>query len=172
MIKTRLVFVVCFLMAFGAGISVGALWQKPEKMVQEGWLAELNLTPEQREKMKSIWTETMKNSGWQAQRGRREAAQKERDEAMKAIIPIDHAAMFDEIMSTYQKKMDEIAQESRKAKDEAYEKTKEILTEQQRVTYEELRKKRMESRNRKPQGSDGNVSGDAEKKPEHNQSGK
>jgi Spy/CpxP family protein refolding chaperone len=168
MIKTRIVFVVCFLMAFGAGVSVGALWQKPEKVVQDGWLGELNLTPEQREKMKAIWTETMKNSGWQAQRSRRDAAQHDRDEALKAIIPPEHAAMYEEIMASYQKKMDDLAQESRKAKDEAYEKTKEILSEQQRVAYEELRKKRMESRNRKPTGGES----DAEKKPDANQAGK
>jgi len=148
MMKSRLIFLLCFLAAFGAGACVGTLWQQPAKSARDGRLSELNLTPEQQEKIKAIWTEAMKATDWQAQREKREAAQKERDEALRTLITGDQKQRFEEIMSAYQKKADEIAQEGRKAKDEAYERTKAMLTESQRVLYDELRKKRAEAHGR------------------------
>lgn len=146
--KARLIFLVCFMTAFGAGTCVGVLWQTPAKATQDHWLSDLKLTPEQRETIKTIWTDAMKNSGWQAQRERREAAQKERDAALIATLTPEQKQRYDEIMAVYQKRLDEISQESKKARDEAYERTKAELTESQRVTYEELRKKRSEGRSR------------------------
>ncbi|MGD0090765.1 MAG: hypothetical protein ABSE73_12665 [Planctomycetota bacterium] len=144
MSKVRLVVFLCFMAAFGAGVCAGVLWQRRAKPAQDGWLSELNLSPEQREKIKAIWTESMKVGDWQAQRDRREAAQKERDEALRALLTGEQKPRFEEIMSAYHKKADEIAQAGRKARDEAYERTKALLTENQRVLYDELRKKRFE----------------------------
>ena len=143
MIKTRLILLVCVLAAFGAGVSVGVLWQKSAPVSQDRFLAELNLTPEQRAKIKTIWAAAMKNSGWQTQRERREAAQKEFQAALEGLITVEQKPRYDEIIKAHQIKMDEIAQESTKARNEAYEKTKAELTEPQQVAYEELRKKRM-----------------------------
>jgi Spy/CpxP family protein refolding chaperone len=146
--KARLIFLACFLSAFGAGLIVGILWQQPAKASQDHWLSDLNLTPEQHEKIKAIWTDAMKNTGWQAQREKRDAAQKQRDEAMNALVSAEQKPRYDEILAEYQKKLDELRQEEKKAKDEAYERTKAILTESQRVAYDEMRKKRMEGRAR------------------------
>jgi Spy/CpxP family protein refolding chaperone len=148
-IKTRVVLLLCFLAAFGAGTCVGLVWrQQAAKPAHEGWLSELDLTPEQQEKIRAIWTETMRNSDWQGQREKRSAAQKERDEAVKALLSAEQQPRYDEILAAYQKKADEISLAGRKARDEATEKTKALLSESQRVTYEELLKKRAESRGR------------------------
>jgi Spy/CpxP family protein refolding chaperone len=146
--KPRLIILICFLSAFGAGICVGVLWQQPAKAAQDHWLSELNLTTEQREQIKTFWTDAMKNSNWQTQREKREAAQKQREEELNALITPDQKPRYDEIQGNYQKQLDVLSQESRKAKDEAYEKTKAILNDEQRVAYEEMRKKRMEGRGR------------------------
>ena len=151
--KSRLIILICFLSAFGAGLCVGVLWQQPAKAAQDHWLSELNLTPEQREKIKAFWTDAMKNSGWQNQREKREAAQKQREEALNALITPEQKLRYDEIQTNYQKQLETLSQESRKAKDEAYEKTKAILNDEQRAAYEELRKKRMEGRGRSRGGS-------------------
>jgi len=146
--RSRLIFFVCFMAAFGAGICVGLLWQRPAPSSRADWLAELNLTPEQQEKIRAIWTDAMKASDWQTQREKREAAQKERDEALSALVTGERKPRYEEIMGTYRKKADAITQESRKARDEAYERTKALLTESQRVKYDELRKKRLEAHGR------------------------
>jgi Spy/CpxP family protein refolding chaperone len=146
--KPKLIILACFLSAFGAGLCVGVLWQQPAKAAQDHWLSELNLTPEQREKIKAIWTDAMKNSSWQNQREKRDSAQKQREEALNALITPEQKLKYDEIQSNYQKQLEVLSQESRKSKDEAYEKTKAILNDEQRVAYEEMRKKRMEGRSR------------------------
>lgn len=165
MIKTRVVLLLCFLAALGAGVCVGLLWkQQAVRPMHEGWLSELNLTSDQQEKIRAIWTEAMKNSDWQGQREKREAAQKERDEAVKALLPAEQRPRYEEILAAYQKKADEISQAGRKARDEAYEQTKALLTEDQRVLYDELRKKRAESHSRgrsdaAKKSTEGNVPG-------------
>ncbi|MCY3024433.1 MAG: hypothetical protein NTW87_36120 [Planctomycetota bacterium] len=147
--KSRLIFLLCFLAAFGAGICVGyAVGGARRAAPRDGWLSELNLSPEQGEKIKAIWTDAMKATDWQSQREKREAVRTERDEALRALVTGDQKQRFEEIMSAYQKKADEISQEARKARDEAYERTKAVLTESQRVAYDELRKKRAEAHGR------------------------
>ena len=173
MIRSRSIFLLAFLSAFGAGLSVGLLWQRsssaekppPAPQQQDGWLAELNLSPEQREKIKAIWTDAMKNNNWQQQREQREAAVAERDEALKTMLDAGQKTKYDEILATFQKKMDEFSAENKKSRDAAYEKTKAILTETQRVQYDELRKKRMEGRGRHGEAGKGPPSS-AEKKSE------
>ncbi|HYG74067.1 MAG TPA: Spy/CpxP family protein refolding chaperone [Planctomycetota bacterium] len=146
--KSRILFVICFLTAFGAGLLAGMLLKQPPAAQPQSdrFLGELNLTPEQREKMKAIWTEAMKNNSWQMQREAREAAQKERDEAMRALITDEQRPRFEAIQSAYQAKIEELSQKSRKARDEAAEKTKAILNKEQRVKYEEITKRRREGK--------------------------
>ena len=162
MIRSRSIFLLAFLSAFGAGLSVGLLWQRstsaektpPSQLQQQdGWLSELNLTPDQREKIKAIWTEAMKPGNWQAQHEKREAAQTERDEALKGLLSAEQKPKYDDILAAYQKKMDELNADNKKSRDAAYEKTKAILNETQRVQYDELRKKRMEGRGRHGEGN-------------------
>ena len=146
--KSRLIFLLCFLTAFGAGVCVGVLWQQRVKPAHDGWLSDLNLTAEQREKIKAIWTDAMKAADWQTQREKREVAQKERDEALRTLVTADQKQRYEEIVSAYQKRAEEISQESRKAREDAYERTKALLTESQRQMYDELRKKRSEQHGR------------------------
>lgn len=158
--RSRSIFLLAFLTAFGAGLSVGLLWQRsssaekpppPQQPPQDGWLSELNLTPDQREKIKAIWTDAMKTGNWQQQREKREAAQAERDEALQALMSAGQKPKYEEILAAYQKKVDELNAESKKSRDAAYEKTKTLLSETQRVQYDELRKKRFEGRGRRPE---------------------
>lgn len=142
--KSRLTFFVCFFITFGAGTAVGMLWATPApKPPRDPFMAELDLTQEQRDKIKSYWTEAMKN-GWQ--REKRDAAFKERDEALKAMLTDEQKAKQDEIQKAFQAKMDEMNAASKRSRDEAYEKTKTILNPEQLVKYEEMRKKRFEGR--------------------------
>jgi len=49
----------------------------------------------------------MKNNNWPQQREVREAAVTERDEAFKAMLNPEQKTKYDEILTNYQKKMDE-----------------------------------------------------------------
>lgn len=162
MIRSKTIFLLAFLTAFGAGLSVGLLWQRsssaekapvlPQPPNPHDWMAELNLTPDQKEKIKAIWTEAMKNNNWPQQREIREAAATERDDAFKAMLNPEQKTKYDDILAAYQKKIDDLNAENKKSRDAAYEKTKAILNETQRVQYDELRKKRFEGRGRREPG--------------------
>jgi Spy/CpxP family protein refolding chaperone len=154
--------------------------QTPAKAAHDDWLAELNLTADQREKMKAIWTEAMKATGGQ-EREKRDAARKERDEALRALVTGEQKERLEEVLSAYQKKMEAISQESGKARDEARERTRALLSESQRVQYDELWKKRMESHGRpRPEGGKGRPDSEkagssvepGQKKPEETQQAK
>jgi len=148
MIKAPLIFTICFLTAFGAGVSATILWERSQNYGQDGWLKDLHLSQDQREKIKAIWTDAMKAGTYPTQRDKREALQRERDEALQALISSDQKDRFDEILRTYRTRADELSAESKKAREEAYERTKAVLTDSQRAIYEELRKKRQESKNK------------------------
>lgn len=145
--KSRLIFFSCFFFTFGAGLVVGMLWATPApKPPRDPFLSELDLTQEQREKIKGFWTEAMKN-GWQ--REQRDAAFKERDAAYKAMLTDEQRAKQEEIQKQFLSRMDELNAASKRARDEAYEKTKTVLNAEQLVKYEEMRKKRFEGRDGK-----------------------
>ena len=146
--KSRLIVIACFFIAFGAGLSAGVLWQKKQTTPDDRWLSELNLSAEQREKIKAIWAEAMNSGGWQAQREKREALQKERDEALKAILDESQKQRYSDITQKYQKEIDAISEAAKRAKDDAYERTKALLDDNQKVTYDQLRQKRAENRSR------------------------
>jgi len=142
--KSRLIFFTCFFITFGAGLAVGMLWATPvPKPPRDPFMAELDLTQEQREKIKSFWTEAMKN-GWQ--REQRDVVFKERDASLKAMLTDEQKAKQEDIQKVFQAKMDEMNAASKRSRDEAYEKTKTILNPEQLVKYEEMRKKRFDGR--------------------------
>jgi Spy/CpxP family protein refolding chaperone len=144
----RVIFLLCFLCAFGAGIFAGVLWERRAKPPPDGWLSDLNLSAEQREKIGAIWTDPLRATNRQARREKREAAQKERDDALRALVIGEQKQRYEDILGAYQKRLEEIAQEARKANDEAYQRTKLLLTESQRALYDEVRRKREEAHGR------------------------
>ncbi len=224
----RVIMVFCFLTAFSAGVVVGKLWERSEvKAAVEvavvgptapippappvppvppkpeppelSWLKDLKLSTEQSEKMRSIWSELMKNGPMS--HSRRDALRKERDEAIKALMSDDQRkqqsailtqfdtkndeigkqmrtaqdtcrkqrdealkAIFDPekrkqydlALKTYEIKSEELSKEWKKAFDDAVERTRLLLTPEQRIKYDEIRKKREEQPHRHfgPDGSD------------------
>ena len=143
MTKLHVLLLVCFLAALGAGVCAGVLWERAHKPPQD-WLADLNLPPEQREKIKNIWLEYTRTAGWQVKREQRETARKECEEAVKVLIPAEQKERYEAAMNAYYQKLDEIEKNSEKLKSETIEKIKALLPEAKRPLYDELRKKREE----------------------------
>jgi Spy/CpxP family protein refolding chaperone len=161
MTKTRIIVIVGFLIAFGAGAVVGLqlrttpvrATEQPMQEQRPSWLrSELNLTAEQNEQMKNIW-EGLHNSG-RGYEDRRRRLRDERDEAIAALLAPSVMGDYDRILQDFSNKLTAMAQERDKAFAAAVEKTKTILTAEQRAKYEEFLKRREPDRgDRGPRGS-------------------
>jgi Spy/CpxP family protein refolding chaperone len=144
----KLLMVVGFLIAFGAGMVVGPRVLNPASALpatrpsgHNGWLTtELNLNPEQQEQLKRIWSDTA-HRGNHEQEDRRRQYRRERDEAIAALIHPEDKGDYDQILKTYSEKVGEMEREWRTSFQASVEKTKQILTPAQRARYEELLKR-------------------------------
>lgn len=154
MTRTKLIIVACFVLAFVAGVAVGLALRRhgphppPD---QGGWLArELDLTPQQQERMKAIWSD-MDRDSWRDAGDRRREMQRQRDDAVRALLPEDKLAEFDRINDSWQQQMTQMGEQRRKMFQDAVEKTKQILDERQRTKYDEILAQRESRWRRGPQ---------------------
>jgi len=145
---TKVILVSAFLLAFAAGTSVGLFATKPPTLPPppprdrpESFLArELNLTEEQKEQMKKIWSEVM-GPGGRGQPDRRSVLAQDRDQAVVALLSEEQRARYEGILKDYADKMEALQQDRKKAFDEARERTKAILTPEQAEKYDQLMKR-------------------------------
>jgi Spy/CpxP family protein refolding chaperone len=160
MTKTKLVVLLGFLVAFGAGLAVGMRSQLPVVQADgprrmpppspgEVLKRELDLTAEQAEQVKKIWSEVLPGPGrdFREVELRRRGLRKERDDAIAALIQPPEMNAYDRILQDYSNKMAQLDEERGKGFREAVEKTKEILTPAQREKYEQMRKRHEAERN-------------------------
>jgi len=139
MTKTKLVLLVCFIATLAAGIAAGMAFSGPNRRPHPR-PDPLNLSPEQREKMRQIWSSVESKS--RAGREQMDALRKEREEAVIGLLNGEQKAQYDAIIKTHDEKMAALAAERRKAIEEAVQRTKEILNDEQRAKYDEMLKKR------------------------------
>jgi Spy/CpxP family protein refolding chaperone len=145
----KLLLIIGFVMAFGAGLLIGPKLRQEAAAAPAtrparpgGWLTtELNLTPDQQEQMKKIWSETA-HRGNREQEDRRRQFRKERDDAIAALISPGDKEKFDQVLKTYAEHNAAMDREWRNSYLAAVERTKQILTVEQRQKYEELLKNR------------------------------
>ncbi len=146
---------ICFLVAFAAGLTVGIESQKPDGPQESsgrrcgGLSTELNLTPQQREQMHRIWSDTARRGGREREERRRELW-RERDQAIAQLIRPEDQAQYDQVIQSYTEKLAALDQEWRTSFDAAITQTKEILTPEQREKYD-----RMLQRHRSERGGRG-----------------
>lgn len=158
--KVRSLIVLMFLSAFAAGVCAALVAKTPVKQPQERGggpsflTAELDLSKSQQEEMMKIWGGMMDRNQWQKDGEQRRQYQKQRDDAIRQLIPADKRAEVDKINETFAVQMTEMGEQRKKAFDAAVEKTKAILSPEQREKYEEFLKKRSEWR-RGPGGGPG-----------------
>jgi len=149
MTKTSVMLFTLFVVAFAAGVSsalVAREWKAPEKQHGSSWISnELGLDSAQREEMIKIWSGVGRGN-WQEEGDRRRALQKQRDEAVRALVPEEKQAELTQIYEAYSKQTAELSEQRRKSFDAAVEKTKAILTPEQRSKYEEILARRAEGR--------------------------
>jgi Spy/CpxP family protein refolding chaperone len=144
MTKVKIIVVVGFLVAFAAGLVLG--FESRERTAQPaarqehrgGWLtAELKLTPEQQEKMKTIWSE-MPGRGGREREDRFRQLRQQRDEAIKALIRPEDKPRYDQILKDFTDKTNALNRELHDSFQAAIDATKPILNPEQRAKYEQL----------------------------------
>lgn len=141
--KIVLLGILAFVLTLAAGtlMGVGLMSRSGAGHHGPSWLAtQLNLTAQQQEQMREIWSQAMQHNEPGAG-DRRHMLQKERDDAMVRLIPAEQKAAYDKIQADYAAKVDAMNRDRSKAYQDAVEKTKAILNEEQRQKYDELLKK-------------------------------
>ena len=155
MTKAKIIMIAAFLVTFAAGIAAGLTivsFTRPHHS-RSGIDEILRLTPEQREKMRVIWTEVRTHGRQDGEQ--RQALQKERDEAIRALLSEEQKAKYEGVLQDYSRKQAELRKERENLFQEAVKKTEKILTEDQRKKYEELRKSWRDRERRGPPGLPG-----------------
>jgi Spy/CpxP family protein refolding chaperone len=170
---TKVVVIIGFVLSFAAGLIVG-LETKQTSVASPasppttnpshghggpGQLAvELNLTPDQQEKMKTIWSDVAKH-GRGENEDRRRQLRSERDDAVTALIPAADKEKFEQIKKNYSDQMAAMDKEMHARFDEAVKKTREILTAEQRSKYDEILARHQFDRGRGGPGGPGGGGG-------------
>lgn len=144
MTKTSVTILLGFVLMFAAGAVIGMVKDKavpPASPHNHSWLADqLQLTDQQREQMKEIWQSAMPHQHGDQAMEKRRTLQKERDDAIRAMLNSDQQAKFDAIEQKYEQSIADLQKNRAKAVQDAVERTKLILNDQQRQKYDELRK--------------------------------
>lgn len=150
MTRSKIIMVLLFVVAFGAGLTTGRVFvHHPDAQQERGpsWLShELNLTEPQREEMLAIWGSLYKNGS--SERSQRRELQKWRSEAIAKLIPENQQPELEVINKDYSRQLDALMSEGRLRYQQAVEQTKTILTAEQRVKYEEVLTRREQQRGR------------------------
>jgi Spy/CpxP family protein refolding chaperone len=153
--RTKIALLLSFAMVFAAGVVVGHLAWRRSPRDRRSWLGEeLNLTPEQREQMRQIWSEAMGGLG--AERwSRRRALAEEREQAIRELLSPEQLQEYEGILGEHERALQALAEEREKALKEAVERTKRILTPVQREEYEAMMDRVRERAARRGRGEPG-----------------
>jgi Spy/CpxP family protein refolding chaperone len=157
---TKFVVILGFFVAFAAGLIVGIESRQTSgaatsippapttvpgarAMRRAGFLpTELNLTPQQQEAMKKIWSDGGGVSrAREEQQEKRAALRRQRDEAIAAMLGPTEKATYDEIQKKYQDQVQALDREMRAGFEAKVKQTNELLTPEQRTKYEEILKR-------------------------------
>lgn len=136
--KTAAKLSIAFVLVFIAGFAVGTVAHKKPKHDFGAFLAEkLDLTDQQHQQMKAIWSKTMGNE--KTGRHRYKELREQRDTAINNLLKPEQLTEYQAILDTYKEHSNELRQLRHKAIENAVSETKKILTPKQQELYENLR---------------------------------
>ncbi len=154
---TRLLVTIGFLIAFAAGLVVSPELRHKTQAVptsrpsrHTGWLTtELNLTPQQQEQLREIWSQPPPDSGRQRGEDRKWQYLRERNDAIAGLIRPEDKPRYEAIIKDFEAKNEVLEREMRAGFQAAVDRTKQILTPEQRAKYEELLQRHDADRSRR-----------------------
>ncbi|MGO8702765.1 MAG: Spy/CpxP family protein refolding chaperone [Candidatus Brocadiia bacterium] len=133
--RLMLILIAAFAVTMAAGFVVGYTIPSSTRRAPRRF-PDLKLTAEQTGKMDEIWNAVMRDSR-KVQSEQRQALQKQREEAVRAMLTEEQKIKYEGVVKDYQAKMAELGKTREKTFQEAVEKTKLILNPEQRTKYEE-----------------------------------
>lgn len=143
MSKLKILMIIAVLLSLGAGILLGFAGSRMPFHGHPGshsfLMDELNLTADQRDQMQKIWSstvDTLRDKHFQQM----DQMRKDREAAIEALLTPDQKARYDAINKDFQAKMAVIDKERDDSIQSAIDQTKKILTDSQRVKYDQLLK--------------------------------
>lgn len=145
--KTKAIMFVAFVLAMGAGVAVGMLGArslpssaKPEERQGDpgSWLVkELQLTPDQADKMRAIWNDLLRTKG--PQYGEEfKALQQQRESAVTAIMTASQQEQCKKVDEDFAQKARDVWKRMEQDFSAAAERTRQLLNESQRPKYDAL----------------------------------
>jgi len=150
--KTRATLVLAFVIALGAGVVGGVLLSRmpflstvsgaPPVTGQSPLSEMLQLTPDQSDKMRSIWEEARAKA--QTAVNEVQQLQKGRDDAFVSILTTDEQkSQYEKITKDYAVKFDSVTAGRDRVFQDAVEQTRQILNSEQQKKYEEVIRSRL-----------------------------
>jgi len=138
----------------GAGVVVGRLslaplapatipQTQPDRPRQ--WFDQLALSPQQRQEMDAIWSDTKQKLHNLNMMDRRHELDKQRDEAIRALLNEQQLASYDQINGDFHAKLDELEKDRQKLIDDANQRSRALLDDNQKKMWDE-QSKRMRGR--------------------------
>ena len=133
--RLMLILIAAFAVTLAAGLvggyAVRSYTHRPARRFPD-----LKLTAEQTGKMDEIWNAVMRDAR-KLQSEQRQALQKQREEAVRALLTEEQKLKYDGVLKDYAGRMAELGKAREKTFQEAVEKTKLILNPEQQKKYEE-----------------------------------
>src|SRR6266496_879024 len=148
--KIQLLAIGLTVLCIGAGVVSGMLAsrlpvanKKPVEVagVPTPLVAELGLTPEQQDQMRQIWESV--RTQVHACFDDAEDLQKQRDEALVALLNDQQKAQFEKMSKDFADRYAALEKQRQTFFDDAVERTKKLLNDEQRKKYEEILSKRV-----------------------------
>jgi Spy/CpxP family protein refolding chaperone len=144
--RSRQVFLITAVLVLCAGVVVGRLTARlsvepspPQAGHPPSWLADqLDLSAEQRQQMDAIWAAAitqMHNSGRE-----QHDLDRQRDDAIRALLSSDQEMMYDEINDTYRSERQQLEKERDALIKSAEERSRALLTDAQKAKWDTLPK--------------------------------
>lgn len=157
MSRSKVILVMMFVLALGAGVVMGVLAVKGPSLTAHGSphgkgggprgpFEGIVLSEQQKQQIRTIWEEFSRGGRDGGREGDRWGKlRKERDEAIEALMTTpEQKAALARIKQNYDTGLEEMRSEQRKSWEAAVEKTRAILNDEQRAKYDENGKKRAE----------------------------
>lgn len=145
--RLKLVVILVTFLALAAGVTAGMLAAKLPASTAPPLLPpidrtplaeELQLNPDQRDQMRTIWEGVRTNVHETFQLAQQ--VQKERDDALVALLNDDQKAAFEKIARQYADEFTDLTRQRDQTFADAVERTRKLLNAEQRTKYEEILK--------------------------------
>jgi len=162
--STIFLFSIAAVLVLSAGFAVGRLYNHLPAVAPKavdhgrGWFPEtLNLSPEQKKSMDSVWADVKQQMDRNAEK--RHALDHDREAAIRALLSAEQLVQYDKIFADYHASRAELDKDREKLLHAANDKSRSLLTAEQQVKWDAMAKDMHDHDHRGPGGVGGGPGG-------------